>query len=131
MSHSRPRFFGSIPTLIRSAPIHAFRNFVASKSAHLCCGGSRVGSEKTINRNAGDPPASTVLAVTRHLPGTPACHAEALSVGGSLGEGGSLHQMKIILETERLVVREYEEEDAAAFFKLKWRSLSLTVRSRS
>ena len=31
MSHSRPRFFGSTQTLIRSAPIHAFRNFVDSK----------------------------------------------------------------------------------------------------
>jgi ribosomal-protein-alanine N-acetyltransferase len=74
----------------------------------------------TVNfpKNAGDTLASTVLAVTRHLPGTPSCHAEALSVGGSLGEGESLHQMKIILETDRLLLREYVEEDAEAFFKL-------------
>ncbi|MEY2560487.1 MAG: [ribosomal protein S5]-alanine N-acetyltransferase [Verrucomicrobiota bacterium] len=33
-------------------------------------------------------------------------------------EGGSRPSMKVILETDRLLVREYVEEDAEAFFKL-------------
>ena len=37
--------------------------------------------------------------------------------------------MKVILETDRLLLREYVEEDAEAFFKLNHRSGSITIRS--
>ena len=36
----------------------------------------------------------------------------------SPGEGESLLNMKVILETDRLLLREYVEEDAEAFFTL-------------